>query len=950
MPATPPSTLLRRRRRRDHSAATAIVAMAIVVLHISMATSAAAGSGDGGGGGASTQRDCRGFRRKITFLTNLLPFKKEKSNILLVNTIDGHLYAFEVFCNMEANLLWSKKLSSEMVSNGTNQKSLFSTSMLNNKSPLIIPSINGDLYSFDSEKLTKVDPDSIKSELGLTRRQQMNIYGIDLFSGHTIYECVTGFCKQEDETIGSSAAALTILLVESKFSFHSQNNFTLNKEYEVSNLEIDELKLFSETSSLNNLFQKNFPFNKLKIQMSTGSLVLLDDDGYISFKTSLNSPVANAWVFQSNGVTKVPLFSDRVNPSLDLDITNADFFAFFGQFNNQLFIKDTPSTIAMSVMLFKDYHKLLYDFIDGTSLQRNLNNITSLSPSEKGVYLCFNIPKDHSLKTPPTILHSKLTYEHFFDTTAHEKVTLLKFYREIIFICLLSALVFQLTMWRVSWHNRKIERTLNLSPASSDLQINKSSNHCSPDDDQPHSEVQPSVDMTLLDNNNFGNSNLLASPSSQFNDVVTSPVSNTNFKTSSPILDDAVTVGNEEFKSRFFDDFKFISMLGRGSFGIVYRCKHDIDFKEYAIKQINLPNRKISREKLFREVHALAHLDHPNILRYYQSWVEEPTKRCYKQKARETFLLRENDPLDMSDFEYLLNPSVRLMTDLPEEVDREEESCMLTFRDNVDEDDDDDNGSIYFIDQMNCQQKNTLIGNPSGSTARGGNRMHDDGSNTIFPMLYIQSELCVCSLNQLLKYGDEGKVKIPRTFEPLEKSSNKEKYNILRQLACAIDYVHKKGLMHRDLKPANIFFNSDKVLKLGDFGLVVFKSGSKSDLGSEVKNQLSTDNIKATSDVGTYLYMAPEVLTGRSHSQKLDIYSMALIFYEVLCLFDTYFEKLQAMKDLRANARFIPEFVVKYKEATRLIKFMLTTNPKKRYSSAKVLVDITRLYENEIEE
>ena len=82
------------------------------------------------------------------------------------------------------------------------------------------------------------------------------------------------------------------------------------------------------------------------------------------------------------------------------------------------------------------------------------------------------------------------------------------------------------------------------------------------------------------------------------------------------------------------------SCTGKGGFGVVYNCKHVIDHKDYAIKQINLPDKKIDRVKLFREVHALAYLDHPNILRYYQSWIEEPPKHWYEQKAKEVFLCK----------------------------------------------------------------------------------------------------------------------------------------------------------------------------------------------------------------------------------------------------------------------------------------------------------------------
>ena len=72
-----------------------------------------------------------------------------------------------------------------------------------------------------------------------------------------------------------------------------------------------------------------------------------------------------------------------------------------------------------------------------------------------------------------------------------------------------------------------------------------------------------------------------------------------------------------------------------------------------------------------------------------------------------------------------------------------------------------------------------------------------------------------------------------------------------REIASALVHMHEKRIIHRDLKPANILIFSDGIFKLGDLGL---------------GRAMSEETIKAFSRVGTPLYMAPEVITGKNQS------------------------------------------------------------------------------------
>ncbi len=90
-------------------------------------------------------------------------------------------------------------------------------------------------------------------------------------------------------------------------------------------------------------------------------------------------------------------------------------------------------------------------------------------------------------------------------------------------------------------------------------------------------------------------------------------------------------------------------------------------------------------------------------------------------------------------------------------------------------------------------------------------------------------------------------------------------------LAClaALDFAHEKGLLHRDVKPENLMYDTKGVIKLGDFGIA-------RDLGVETR-RTATGMI-----VGTPAYMSPEQCRGDDLTPASDVYSVAMMGYELL--------------------------------------------------------------------
>lgn len=107
-------------------------------------------------------------------------------------------------------------------------------------------------------------------------------------------------------------------------------------------------------------------------------------------------------------------------------------------------------------------------------------------------------------------------------------------------------------------------------------------------------------------------------------------------------------------------------------------------------------------------------------------------------------------------------------------------------------------------------------------------------------------------------------------------------------------YVHSKGMMHRDLKPSNIFFSLEGNIKVGDFGLVtssVYGGLQNSYLSLKSLGEDQQHRQQHTGNLGSHFYMSPEQMSGKKYDQKVDIYSLGVIFFELHYPFSTDMER-----------------------------------------------------------
>lgn len=168
--------------------------------------------------------------------------------------------------------------------------------------------------------------------------------------------------------------------------------------------------------------------------------------------------------------------------------------------------------------------------------------------------------------------------------------------------------------------------------------------------------------------------------------------------------------------------------------------------------------------------------------------------------------------------------------------------------------------------------------------------------------------------------GGDLKQRIARGIAP------QEAVEYTRQIASALAELHKLGILHRDLKPGNVMVRSDDTLALIDFGLA-----KRMCLEQEI-----TGNVEI---FGTPYYMSPEQGHADEVDERSDVYSLGVIFYEMLTG-QKPFVGADAMgiiiKHTKAPVPVLPHRLARYQP---LINLLLAKRPADRLQTAKEVLE-----------
>lgn len=908
-------------------------------------------------------------------------------SLVLVSTIEGHFYALDG--NGGGSVLWSI---------GTGPGPMLSSSIHNlelardGQFLRMIPSLSGGLYQFNGENVEVIPftADDLlqssfffKDDLVLTGGKESRTYGIDAKTGSVLYECslqgcenLVGNISDVEEVLVLKRLSHTVRAVEPRTSFERWN-FSVARH---------NIKLIPDPAALCHGSKQVSPLKfDVRVIVPDGLVcgISQTDPKHVLWQHKLDSPVVSAWVMDRGELKEVDLFSglqwnhDRAHGHENSVPLSPSLYV--GMHRKQLYIQESvqmqrhlgdsrsrqnlisdestysripwrpvpaiPSntlgllthvngdadndgevpqltdesdqavrTTAMSVLYASSYVNgngfYLYSseaFKKSRQAQCGLIESSEGDESDNETFEV-QIPPPDEKQQQPTLVDEEVQYIII--------TSLWYWWKEVLLISIGTAFLVNCMLPQGFLQVMRLRRPLE--PITEEGKILPFIH--------PHGSEIPPLEIAQEE------------------------------RPATPIL----------YSSRYLQEFQPVQCLGKGGFGVVFEARKKFDDCHYAVKRISLTNKEEAR--VLREVRALAKLDHNHIVRYFNSWLENPPPGWQEEQDKEWASMFKssgstcdgttNDQTNFSDksslsFQPTMGKKLTVQKSsintfgMNEQNDTVSKTCNeldVSPRQDISDSyivfdaSGEDNGNESDVeddeDELN-ERKDSIISVCSSSTGSSDHLLLRDKkvsrpkhlsictssghrNNTTISYLFIQMQLC-------------RKDSLKDWLQSTPKRDYLNVINFFEQIVMAVEYVHLNNLIHRDLKPSNIFFSMDGHIKIGDFGLVTTMLEEGDEQRTPLDSSSSSGSLgeRHTAQVGTELYMSPEQRKGKPYNYKVDIYSLGLILFELLVPFGTEMERVHVMQSLHRQ-KFPPDFSKTYQNEYELLKMMLDHRPEKR--------------------
>uniref|UniRef100_A0A7N8YHF7 Eukaryotic translation initiation factor 2-alpha kinase 3 n=1 Tax=Mastacembelus armatus TaxID=205130 RepID=A0A7N8YHF7_9TELE len=542
-------------------------------------------------------------------------------SLVIISTLDGRISALDP--HNQGRKQWDLDVGSGcLVSSSLSKPEVFGNKM-------VIPSLDGALFQWnrDRESMEAV-PFSVESLLESSYRigddtvlvggKSLTTYGLGAYSGKIRYICSAVGCSRWGEDEMETEDVLLLQRTQKTVRAIMPRSGMEKWNFSVGNF---ELKLVPEAQSGINFLEGEMANEKPQSQNHNLDLVIkvsvpdwkvmafsTKPDGQLVWERQFCTPIASAWLVGGGKVTPISLFDDtaysnqsETDEDDDDDDTEkaagaAESSVYLGMFQGQLYLQSSvrisekfPSKaiasekdiITLPTVKWKplihspsrtpalvgsdEFDKCLNN--DKFSHEEYSNGALSVLqyPYDNGYY--FPYSKRYRGKRDSAVSLIKGNGAGAESRRRKDPVLLLPWWKEI-----LGTIVFCIAA------TTYIVRKFFHPPAP---QRKESETQC---------QTDSKFDLEVV----------------EFKEAV------------------AMETRSSEYVSRYLTDFEPVQCLGRGGFGVVFEARNKVDDCNYAIKRIRLPNRELAREKVMREVKALAKLEHPGIIRYFNAWQESP--------------------------------------------------------------------------------------------------------------------------------------------------------------------------------------------------------------------------------------------------------------------------------------------------------------------------------------
>ncbi|XP_052102279.1 eukaryotic translation initiation factor 2-alpha kinase 3-like isoform X1 [Mytilus californianus] len=524
--------------------------------------------------------------------------------LMVVSTLDGKVSALDV--QDSGKILWSVDADTRpLLSSSIGNLEITRNGMKTR----LIPSLDGGLYQFDGESIEAV-PLSAETLLSSSFKMTEDItmiggkdllsYGLDPLSGQLKYTCSAHGCHtfgdsmvtEEEDVLVVTRNTQTVRAVDSRVGMEKWNFSVGSHDLEfLPGTNIKPVKPV-DTDYDDDVKIVTCPANEeeeieveplLKIVVPEGLVVGLSSDNIevISWKHKFTSPVANAWLLRNGILKPISVFDNQHVPAMSSfeppqNAPSPEPLLYVGKHQNQLYVQ--PS-VAMKEKMAKVVH--------GDYPTRNVPRVTwkpylASAPSRTPMMKNKEVPLLEEGQTKET---GMVLYNYPFDDGYY-------LYPEFMF-------------------SVPEDRPENNSTDEPDMLVNITQSFWSYWKEVLVFSMFFAVFVHLFLTKVAVKQGLIVIKKPNCLEDV-----NGNSK-------DVVEKKTEEFVSRYTSDFDHVQVLGKGGFGIVFESRNKVDDCDYAVKRITLHSEG-SKEKVMREVKALAKLEHSGIVRYFNAWLESP--------------------------------------------------------------------------------------------------------------------------------------------------------------------------------------------------------------------------------------------------------------------------------------------------------------------------------------